>query len=317
MKKPNVWPERLKFTDRKIQIRQPERVAVCVLRATAVVCILFCHLFEAYGASGSGLLYVGVPIFFALSGFLYGRHTILNWHRWALRRWVKLYVPYLLFVVPALLLFFVFRPEEMPVLTACSYLFNLQGLSGGVMGLNHLWFVTAIMVCYILLPCLQFFRNRQNLSLLLSWMFFVLLFWFFKGRFYWLPLYMIAYFSAQSRLKASLCIVLVVLCLQMFCSDMDEAVRYSLVRSLVGLLIVFSTLLLFRSSIDGRLFLLVKWLSGISYPLYLVHNILMVGPFALVELTPYVWLNMFLMLAGSFCLALLLERVVLFVVKRN
>ncbi len=317
VKKHNVWQERLKFTDRNVQIRQPERAAVFVLRAVAVVCILFCHLFEAYGISGSGWLYVGVPVFFALSGFLYGRHTILDWPEWALCRLAKLYVPYVLFVVPALLLFFVFKPDEMSFLTACAYLFNLQGLSGGVMGLNHLWFVTAIMACYILLPCLQCFRTCRNKSLLLSWALLILLFWFFKGRFYWLPLYMIAYFSAQSRLKTSLCVVLAVFCLQMCSPDMGESVRYSLIRTLIGLLIVFSTLLVFPHSINSRLFLFVKWLSGISYPLYLVHNILMVGPFALARLTPYVWLNTLLMLAGSFSLALLLKRAASFVVKRN
>lgn len=290
-------------------MRQSESVAVSVLRAAAVVCILFCHLFEAYGKAGSGLLYVGVPVFFAISGFLYGKRTITNWRQLALRRIMKLYLPYLLFIVPALMLYLVFKPDKMPVFTACMYLFNLQGVSGGVAGLNHLWFVTAIMACYLLLPCLQLFRKWRTLSLLLSWLSFLLLFGFFNGRFYWLPLYAIVYFSAQSYLKTSWCAVVAILCLQAFCPGLDEAVRYSLVRSLIGLLIFFSTLILYRKSERSDSSRFIKWLSDLSYPLYLVHNLLMVGPFSLSCVTPYSSLNVFLMLAASFGLALLLKRV--------
>lgn len=290
-------------------MRQPECVAVSVLRAAAVVCILFCHLFEAYGEAGSGLLYVGVPVFFAISGFLYGKRTITNWRQWALRRITKLYFPYLLFIVPALLLYVAFKPDEMPVSTACMYLFNLQGVSGGVAGLNHLWFVTAIMACYVLLPCFQLLRKWGALALLLSWLSFLLLFGFFNGRFYWLPLYAIVYFSAQSHLITSWCAAMAILCLQAFCPGLDEAVRYSLVRSLMGLLMFFSTLILYRKLERSDLFRFINWLSDLSYPLYLVHNLLMVGPFSLSRVTPYCCLNAFLMLAGSFGLALLLKRV--------
>lgn len=297
-------------------MRQPECVAVSVLRAAAVVCILFCHLFEAYGAAGSGLFYVGVPMFFAISGFLYGKRTITNWRQWVLRRMMKLYLPYLLFIVPVLLLYFVFKPGEMPVSAACMYLFNLQGFSGSVVGLNHLWFVTAIMACYMLLPCLQRLQRQRTLALLLSWLFFLLLYIFFNGRFYWLPLYSIVYFSALSHLKTSWCAAMAVLCLQAFCPGLDEAVRYSLVRNLVGLLIVFSTLILYVKSGKNSLSRSVKWLSDISYPLYLVHNLLMVGPFSLSRATPYTCLNVSLMLACSLGLALLLQRVAYFAGKK-
>lgn len=297
-------------------MRQPQCVAVSVLRAAAVVCILFCHLFEAFGMAGSGLFYVGVPIFFAISGFLYGKREIHNWQEWALRRTKRLYLPYLMFIAPALLLYMSFVPDKMPVSVACMYLFNLQGVSGGVAGLNHLWFVTAIMVCYMFIPCFQSLRRWRALVLLLSWLFFLLLFGFFKGRFYWFPLYAIAYFSALSYLRTSLCVVLAILCLQMFCPGLDEAVRYSLVRSLMGLLVVFATLILYSNSKNSSLSRCIEWLSGISYPLYLVHNLLMVGPFTLSCVTSCLWLNAFLMLASSFGLALLLKRVAYLVESR-
>ena len=139
---------------------------------------------------------------------------------------------------------------------------------------------------------------------------------FFNGRFYWLPLYSIVYFSALSHLKTSWCAAMAVLCLQAFCPGLDEAVRYSLVRNLVGLLIVFSTLILYVKSGKNSLSRSVKWLSDISYPLYLVHNLLMVGPFSLSRATPYTCLNVSLMLACSLGLALLLQRVAYFAGKK-
>ena len=297
-------------------MQQPECVAIYFLRALAVVCILLCHLFEAYGVSGSGLLYVGVPVFFAISGFLYGRRTISDWRGWGLKRLVKLYIPYLVFIVPALGCFLIFKPESMSVYKALLYLFNLQGFSGGVLGLNHLWFVTAIMVCYVFLPFVQRFKKGTSVALSVSWVVFILDFLFLGGRFHWLPLYLIAYFSAVSNLKASAAVAVAFLCLQMFYPDFDEAVRYSFVRSLSGMLVVFFMIFLFQYCKHCALPPLVKWFSDNSYVLYLVHNVLMVGPFSLNAVTSCLWLNISLMLLGSFGLAVLLEKVCRFVVGK-
>lgn len=294
-------------------ISSTESQAIKFLRALAIVFILLCHLFEAYGSGWSTLFYIGVPIFFILSGWLYGHKKLKYWRSFAFSRFLKIYIPYLTFVLPALGLFLIFHPDKITGLKVLVYVLNLQGFTGCELGLNHLWFVTAIVACYCFLPLLQFFRRYRLGAVILCWTLLVLDFVMFKGRLYWLPLFAISYYLASAgrrEIRISAWAVGIVLLSQLVLWNrpflMGALEQCNLVRSLGALAIVYVTIwrVCKKGGYNSRLLNFITLIvSFFSYGLYLVHNIWCVGPFSLSHLTGFVPFNIFLILVLSFLLS--------------
>ena len=149
-------------------ITTAESVLVSYIRIIAFLSIISCHFLQYYDNRWAWVLNMGVQVFFALSGFLYGRKQIDRPLQWGMRRIRKLYVPFILFVVmaaAALMLLVGYRLTWKVVLV---YLLNLQGIMGqNIPGLTHLWFMTAIMICYAVTPVLQYFRRFSPGAMLL------------------------------------------------------------------------------------------------------------------------------------------------------
>lgn len=139
-----------------------ESAAVSYLRAAAFLSIVACHYLQAYHCAAAWVMNIGVQVFLCLSGYLYGHKVVAHPVQWLRRRVRKLYVPYALMVV-ATLAALVLLTDIRPTLTAVvNYTLCLQGLKGGVphSGLEHLWFLTAILLCYLATPFLQWLRGR-------------------------------------------------------------------------------------------------------------------------------------------------------------
>ena len=109
--------------------------------------ILVCHILQSYDNQWAWVLNVGVQIFLVLSGFLYGHKNVDNWRIWFSSRLRKLYVPFVLFAVLCLGIMKAFTETSVKLRDLIVYLFDMQGIFGGVNGLNHLWFMTAIALC--------------------------------------------------------------------------------------------------------------------------------------------------------------------------
>jgi peptidoglycan/LPS O-acetylase OafA/YrhL len=297
-------------------VKLSERGAIHFLRALAIVFILLCHLFEAYDNSWSAFFYLGVPVFFIISGYLYGHKNIRSWRSFALRRLLRIYIPYLFFIIPALTIYFLFRPQIISPAGSLIYLFNLQGFTGCTLGLNHLWFVTAIAACYASLPLLQYGRCWRQPACLLCWLLLVLDFLLLDGRFYWLPLFGISYYSATATVKEvyiSLFAALVICLFQVFIWNkpyfFTAAAQCNLVRSLGAFFLVNITILWFNKKRISTVHPIIIAISFCSYPLYLVHNLLFVGPFSWNHLTTFIPFNIFLMLFVSILLSVALQAV--------
>ena len=118
--------------------------------------IIACHFAQAYGFNIAFLLNVGVQLFFLTSGFLYGKIEISNSWEFYKKRITKVYVPYILFVSVILLLQGILGAWQFNLRDVAIYALNLQGfLSTTVDGLNHLWFLSVLMICYLITPLLQ------------------------------------------------------------------------------------------------------------------------------------------------------------------
>ena len=150
---------------------QSESVALSMIRVFAMMLIVSCHIAQCYELQIAWLLNVGVQIFFFMSGFLYGRKDIaISPFAFYKKRLVKVYIPFLILVVLVVgvyAVFHLYRPNPRQLIL---YLFSLQWFSTPIEGLNHLWFLTVLMIGYLLTPWAKLFNKKYPVL-------FVLFFW--------------------------------------------------------------------------------------------------------------------------------------------
>ena len=139
--------------------------SIVFIRTISMLFIIICHVGQYYGSAAIGQLFnVGVPIFLFLSGFLYGKKDISRWSEWSIKRWCTLTIPIIIWLTILQLAGTVLYEEQPSTLSWLLVVLNLEGLSFIVDagrwaqmtgGLGHLWFLTAIMLCYACIPVLQ------------------------------------------------------------------------------------------------------------------------------------------------------------------
>ena len=102
----------------------------------------------------------GVLIFLFLSAFLYGNKQVKDWKAWYIKRFFRICIPMWIFML------FDFVIEAIAwhifdVKYVFIYLFNLQGILGTNIGGMNLWFLTLLMICYLITPLLQWIRSKN------------------------------------------------------------------------------------------------------------------------------------------------------------
>lgn len=132
-------------------ISQQESDSLNLIRWLSTLAIISCHILQGLGSDWAWVLNLGVQVFFFLSGFLYGNKRIVRARDFYLRRLLKLYVPYALWVAVAAALIGVLAPEAVTFTTVRRQLMML----GNLPGLNHLWFMYVIFLCYLILPAID------------------------------------------------------------------------------------------------------------------------------------------------------------------
>lgn len=126
------------------------------LRAAATIMILLCHFCAQkegfWFNAASQILNIGVPLFFILSGFLFGEKGVhAPYRKWFLRRLQRLWIPYWLFLAVLAIIYLV---KGFNVLSV-DWLLLLLGLQGsvvGVWGAEQTWFISSLLLCYALTP---------------------------------------------------------------------------------------------------------------------------------------------------------------------
>ncbi len=135
-----------------------------ITRIVAMFMIIICHLVQEfdnrYIQMTSQFFNVGVFIFILISGYLYGTKKIENPKEWLKNRFFKIMIPVYVFMI------FIFEWEilvqhHFKIKYVLIYLFDLQFVFGGVQGAQHLWFLTVIMICYMITPIL--YQKKEKL----------------------------------------------------------------------------------------------------------------------------------------------------------
>ena len=107
-----------------------ESIAIKHLRAFAILLIISCHLLQGLGSSLAFVFNVGVQIFLVISGFLYGRKTICT-RMWLRKRFVAVYIPYIIFLIIVFPIFFLFSPENVNSSKVVAHVLDIQEYLGG------------------------------------------------------------------------------------------------------------------------------------------------------------------------------------------
>ena len=134
-------------------------VAYDYIRSTAMLAIILCHFFQIRNCYiVSSWLNIGVQVFFVLSAKLLSQKNvatsteIVTFYKTRLLRICLPVWIYLLCLVPAL-----YVVGRGPALA--DILLYTVGMAGfapsGILGLGHFWYITVVLLCYLLVPILN------------------------------------------------------------------------------------------------------------------------------------------------------------------
>lgn len=292
-------------------ISSTDSCAITHLRALSIVLILTCHFLQGLGNSLAFAFNVGVQIFLVISGFLYGNKVIVA-APWMKRRMITVYVPYMLFLLMVFPLYGVFHPEEINGYKIVAHFVNIQEYWGGVKGVNHLWYMTAIWICYIFTPIIQYFRDSLSNKHILVGLTTTLLtidLAFFHSLLYYVFLYALAYYLASYEISLKkLWYILLYVGEAILFTFINKRLGYSLglpmmLRCFTSVILLIVFLLVFRFFHITKTSVIFRYLSDNSYQLYLVHVPLILGPFSLLYLTQNMLTNILIIFIVVFCWA--------------
>lgn len=301
-----------------------------ITRIVAMFMIIICHLVQEfdnrYIQMTSQFFNVGVFIFILISGYLYGTKKIENPKKWLKNRFFKIMIPVYVFMI------FIFGWEilvqhHFKIKYVLIYLFDLQFVFGGVQGAQHLWFLTVIMICYMITPIL--YQKKEKL-LKHSKIILVIIaalavgFSYIKediGRtFMYLLLYISAYVYRNNKTdKQSSKIWLILSIMGLFAVRIvarkfwDGTVLYNtIVVCLTQILLAYHIYWLLNEifkdiKIEDNA--LVNHLDTISYYVYITHMMFMTGPVRTMGMTENMFINSVVTIGLAWITGVLLYRI--------
>ena len=283
-----------------------ESTCISYVRFFAMLSIVLCHFLQALNNNWAWIFNVGVQIFFLVSGYLYGNKEILDWKKYYKKRFVKIYIPFIVFFICVLPLY-ISRDLFSTKLTIIHIL-NLQGLFGTYPGITHLWFLTAIMLCYFITPILQKLKKYSTIFLVVGLILVTLNYAVFKKqitRIDWFFLYSVGYFypNIKPYMKTTFNILVVIaFVFILFNFSWPKLLDYNGVytrvfHDVLAFLIVFNAITFFKWFKITNIHPFIRQFDKYSFYVYITHHIFILGPFSLVYLTRFLLLNIAIIIA--------------------
>ena len=137
-------------------------VNIQIIRIVAMFFILFTHFFNLATSKITMLsqfLNVGVYIFFIISAYLYGKKDIKEPKKWLLRKFKYICIPVYIWVFVVNILYIITK-TNVNWFNNIFYLFNLEAFKGRLPGIEHLWFISIILLMYLITPILSKYKER-------------------------------------------------------------------------------------------------------------------------------------------------------------
>lgn len=305
---------------------------------------MICHILQYFGNGLCWWFNVGVQIFLAISGYLYGTKNVTNDIEFYRRKFRQILVPYYLTVLLFISLQLIFFRNLIDFERIFRVLLCNKTLEGG----EHLWFIPTILVCYLLTPFFQ--RLYDSSSQLIESTIMALLGIFIAFEFFvpyfnsaWISCYAISFtfgYAEKHRktllgkrmragviILAAMCNVAQIMITYIIRPDLGENLKiifqlfcnYS--HSLLGIAIFVLLRAILQSLLKRNislysLFDLFKISDDYSYEGYLVHQFFILGPMSLMNITSNVYVNVLAILTITFTLAFFIKIAENCIIKR-
>lgn len=288
----------------------------------AMVSIICCHLMQYYDCKLMYLFNIGVQVFFIISGFLYAGRTEDFTIGKLGNMFKKILIPYWIFVIPVLVLYAFTQPLSIRDVVGC--LFAIRPLNG----IEHLWFIPYILFCYLLLPYLYKLKHTPmgGGKILIITLIYNITAILLPSHFdpSCISCFVVGYFykDVAAWISRHNCITIVVSLLSnamyfysafRYRDVLDaEFLRYfgGYTHLLLGFILFHYGIIVLKRYIMIREYGRVLALSDkYSYPIYIGHQLFILSPFALMSITPYTLLNIFVTLLSIVICGFLITKV--------
>lgn len=145
----------------KILINKEQSYAIEFIRAISAIMIVVCHIFQGLNNELAFWFNVGVQVFLFMSGFLMARNSIESKKEFFIKRLSKIIISYYIFLILSLFLYSTLG-VGIEIKSIIVYVLCLQGIvyKNIIPGLEHLWFISVILVCYVLTIFLNVCRDK-------------------------------------------------------------------------------------------------------------------------------------------------------------
>ena len=305
------------------------------IRIISTILIFSCHIFQSFDNFLAWWLNIGVQIFFVMAGFL-SASSSLKGFTFFRRKILRILVPYLIFLIIVLPLYH--GINNLDFKNILIYFTGVQAfnLNSTINGLGHLWFISIILLSYLIASILQTLKFKLSFKsfkkvLILSLICILVSMKVFSEIFYlpWLLLFVIGYsLNANSNLISSYRVkysaiisTLLFFVLRIFI-ELDMIRNFNVLgHNLIIWSKVFMSLGLFiilynftrkqnLSSIKG-----FGIIESYSYEIYLTHQIFILGPFSLSRISQNSVLNIIIIILVTYLFSFLLQKLSTYIYK--
>lgn len=291
---------------------------ISAIRVISMFMIILCHLFGEYNQSAiSNIFRIGVQIFLFISGYLHANMKPVNsgkeYFAFIRKKFLRINVPVYIFVICVIAILLAQGQKVDIVRGLLIYGLDMRGIDSTlgwlyfeepiIRGLSSLWYLTPLMICYVLLPLMQrVFKNVTSKSairiaivlflgvLVLNFAqlalidYYIFLFGLLTAKYKWRINGVIRY--------AGLTAVMAILMLLRFYSD-NTTLLFPGIMSAQKLVFSIWVLATFEKIINNCGFIngyvrkskLLLKLDNMSYYVYIVHQCFLAGPFYMLTLS--------------------------------
>ena len=308
---------------------------VSLLRIFAILMIFIFHfaqpLSETHGRQFFPL-YFGVQIFLFISGFLYSFKNIASYKYFFKRNITKIVYPTILFILLCLISGGMFA-----LLTNTRFLdfFKFESPYEEILyNYGHLWYIPAIVFCYLSLPVLKKLKNKKLSYLLLSLFFIadVALMMLFDIQIIFAPFFAGFMFFKLTQSKSYENLKKWILILSgfvivgasvayffvfnsTFLAEKVAWLRYFLKESLTGLIAISFSILFFEAFNFTNKFIKLSSLLGYTdkyiFSFYFMHSfVILSGAGFMLTISQYIAINVILILNISIISCVIFQKII-------
>lgn len=124
--------------------------SISFVRHIAMIFIILCHILQYYKNELAWWFNVGVQIFLFISGFLYANKSINSTKKFYIKELTKILIPYYIYLSIIVLLYAILDNGFLNFINIVKAILLVDTIKG----LEHLWFIRYIIICYLILPLL-------------------------------------------------------------------------------------------------------------------------------------------------------------------